>query len=208
MGLNIGSGAYIASEGKIKDGIIPLAKMKTEIANANKLFSWNSSGVPTLAGLGMSQIAKTTVSGGAIQTVTISALTGDTDEMYMLQCYIVHGASDSNFSLQFNADGGANYNYCTQRWVNGSRGDSNNTGQTSLGNLNMQASINGVVTILIYAKSGGARAVVMSGGSGYSVNQISGRWTNTANEMTSITIVGSNATSIQNNSVFVLWKVA
>jgi len=68
------TGTFVAVTGQLNDAIVTLAKMKTEIANANKSFIWDSSGVPTAQAAGMQLITEENASNAA--NVTWSSLTG------------------------------------------------------------------------------------------------------------------------------------
>lgn len=133
-------------------------------------------------------------------SLTIPSLTGNTDVLYRLRARVVNGYNGSSAALiTFNTDTGANYGYQYIRGINtdvtaGRGPDSsmffNVSGSAALANLTQGE-------MLIYAKSGYVRTIIVEGTNGISgttvaeLDLIGNSWNNTADEITSMVITAS-----------------
>lgn len=127
---------------------------------------------------------------------TISSLDGDTDKIYKLIIRISK-ATTAYVRLQFNADTGSNYKY--SYFYGGDATTTSGVGSTTSGSY-ISLSSNGYdateefIEVLIHAKSGAVR-MVKAHNTNYAATPdfcsdiINGIWTNTASNMTSLTIV-------------------
>lgn len=142
----------------------------------------------------------------AATSITIPSLTGNTDCLYRLRARIVNGyngGSNSNISLRLNNDTADNYGTQT---ILGS-----DTTVSAYRNVNSQinlfesaflANTPGTISmcnILIYSKSGYVRTVIGESNARINTTTITsisltgGSWNNTADEITSIVLLGSQA---------------
>ena len=152
---------------------------------------------------GMYKLIYSTVTVATATTITISGLTGNTDEIYKIITFI-KSAEVSNFSGTFNADGGANYFGQYMRGLNSGIASLEYTSATSMAN-SFGTTASGDISFYKYtilASSGNMRAMIGQGLSNTSsgdANQIFSSahlWTNTTDELTSITITATTANGI------------
>jgi hypothetical protein len=159
------------------------------------------------------KIYETTLSSSAT-TLTISNLTGDTDDEYILIFRVKNNHSGvCNYNLTFNNDTGSNYGFQYVRGIGTTEEALRGTGITSIAiaTVSTQNYIS-FSKSLIYAKSGYERTVIL-----HRMNSINGKtvtirdfyggvWSNTANEITSIEITASQSNGIGADTYISLYK--
>jgi len=131
----------------------------------------------------------------ATNSVTISNLEGNTDEVYKL---IVRAVDDGNtvewVGLRPNNDSGSNYGYQRIHGVNAAVSAARGTSTRFLLTNIASTTPVGIVEMLLYAKSGYIRTAIIkqlsnaSGTSVYSTGVYGLSWSNTADEITSLVI--------------------
>lgn len=152
----------------------------------------------------------------AATSVTISGLTGNTDQVYRVVVRPVGGsATATNYQITMNSDTGSNYGrqvlagYTTtvyavrdaQAYISLNHVESNIQGHTQLND------------ILMYAKSGYERTALVNSlekenGTSINTTVIAGHsWSNTADEITQIVITASQASGIGIGSVIELYRL-
>lgn len=150
----------------------------------------------------------------AVTNLTISGLSGDEDILYRLSANLSSNAVTETVRIRFNGDNNnANYGYQRLSGSNASvaaaRDAANVLGLCYADSINSQSF--GVA--YIYAKSGYVRSYVQESLweiSGTTINsvELAGQvWNNTADEITSITLGGSDANGIGVNTHIELWKL-
>ena len=148
--------------------------------------------------------------GTAVQTVAFSSLTGNTADTYLLRGVVKSGAASNQIYLRLNADAGTNYG----RLYIKTDGTTVTTGLNASGavsNLMIfgdSVADGAYVTFeaTIQAKSGIPRTATGFGGvAGSHFFLSTGQWNNTADEITSISVVAAQADGIDPTSRLVLW---
>lgn len=117
------SGSFIATAGQIGSGVIPLSKLATEVGNANKLYSWNGSGVPTaLQFAGLIKMSAQTL-GAQATSIDFTSLDINTDGIYLFCVDLIsNAAADYYVNLYVNNDT-TNGNYYSEEYgASGSTG--------------------------------------------------------------------------------------
>lgn len=148
----------------------------------------------------------------AATTVTISNLTGDTDGEYELIVRPVAGGVSSNYYLRFNSDTGSNYGAQYIYGANAVNGASRFSDSKMW--LNVSAGSSGVYLnkTRIFAKSGTTRQVLTRTTSNIVTTTVEATgawgqvWNNSANEITSISIIASNTNGLGIGSRIILLK--
>ena len=193
MSLSTQNSGYITTTGQIGDSIVTLAKMKTEIGNANKTFTWNSSGVPTAASVspGWVLVGTTSYSAESTKDLTLSA-----NEVHMVVIDLICSASGADVRM-----GPNNTNSASQYllFTNGSYGRTNNTDAYHIlgTSLNVNCEVMGSVTFNKTRDAQGklhwAGNVVSSGGTS-SIKVWMGGTIDVTQNTTTITISASSGT--------------
>lgn len=202
--------SYVATEGQMADGVVSLAKMKTVLANANKAITYDASGVPTATNLGMVLVASATVSGGAVQTFTVSSLDGDAAGTYLIKAIIITpGGGAKNYGFRFNGDTGNNYNKTLLYRGGGASGGGEGGAESAIYDIMTIGDDDGIIIGYLHCTSGRKRIMTFEGGTanGYYKTGV-GSWNNTANNITSISVWASAGANISNGSTLQIWKVA
>jgi hypothetical protein len=154
-----------------------------------------------------------TVSGSAVSTITVSNLTGNTDEFYMFEMYVI-GAVVSEVAIRPNSDSTANnyrYQYLQVTNATVAAGRADYTNGLVVGNTNTIGDLMHAVG-WISAKSGQRRPMIVYGQSNINATTLdlfnwSTYWKNTADEITSLVFRSSGAGSpIGVGSRLRLWK--
>lgn len=157
---------------------------------------------------GVDQMIYSTVLGSTQSTITISGLHGDTDLIYYMRLRIVAASNSGiDFGLQFNGDTGNNYNYQLLAGAGSTVSAGSGTAQSvAYVDSNGSTGTGHIMhcEFVIFAKSGNIRPIL-----GFNMDDITSTpsvsksqvwantWTNTVNEITSITLTTSALTASQ-----------
>jgi len=156
-------------------------------------------------GAGGPKLIASSVDPTAAASLALSGLLGNTDIIYEVLARLVKDGTAGRISLRCNADSGGNYNWTAQGFINAAVGYTGGQLDTSLGLMNTDSPslINPNdyfdCRLILFAKSGYKRRVIShavtfaqrSGTPLIESYYAAGEWTNTANELTSITFVSS-----------------
>lgn len=177
MGSGISNGMYVAQIGQVATTVRP------ELG-------------------GLSLVAETTVSGGAVTSVTFSGLDLATDAKYRIIMNIDNATGNlATLGLFYNGD-----TTDTNYYTGGIGGATGNTAQF----ITLQASMSCYAAFDVFPTPNIANAKALGLVSQYEAGTVIGGgfsswWTNTAN-VTSITILSTFASAIANNSKITLYK--
>jgi len=152
------------------------------------------------------KVAEVTVSAATAQ-VNLTGLDGDNDQVYMLfiRAKNADGANNNALYVRLNNDSGTNYN---RRWL---RTDGSNvnvradTGVNSPFIGTMPAGGIAFCTVFIFATSGQKRMII-SLENGQQSGICTVEWTNTADNVTQLNIVGGGTNSIDAGTKIILFR--
>lgn len=152
---------------------------------------------PSAIGTVWKQIHRTELSGAAA-SISISGLVGNTHGIYQVYLKHIRDAADGNGMLRLNGDSGANYGDQFVRGQNVTASAARTTNRTGLiGSSVNAASPNAADLWVVFAKSGQIRQVLaIQGGLGVTTTPDSAftfyqLWNNSADEITSMTVLGT-----------------
>jgi len=151
-------------------------------------------------------LGDTTVSGASVQNITFSGLTGDTDKTYFLVMFGIDDTTVTNLGLRFNGDTGNNY--IEQNIEASSTTVSSYTNTLSYGFfIYLAANAHGIAQVWIHSLSGYQRWATYTCGSSVPTSFMGSiRWTNTADQITSITIHAAGGAVMKAGTRVVLFK--
>lgn len=134
----------------------------------------------------------TTTLTGAATAIAITGLDGNTDECYKIDFYVIAGqAAATAAAITFNSDAGNNY-YTSANHAAYAAAAANITMPFYSQNDVARNTLN-IGTIYLTAKSGYERKAVLKTETGDIFTDYAGRWSNTADNLTTITITGAQA---------------
>jgi len=181
-------GPLACTNGKIGPAAIDASKIDTNAVETSRIKAANVTRPKLAPGVGTWDIVHDTILGAPAASVVIGSLAGNTAEVYLLLGRFVSTVNSSIPIARFNADAGNNYNLSSHGF-----GTAHQFGQTNAiayARLSGPADI-GIATsfkALIYARAGFSRDMLAESISvGYG-NHYYTRWTNTADELISITV--------------------
>ena len=149
----------------------------------------------------------------AATSVTISSLDGDTDEEYRLIVRGIGGVNSTTLLVRPNNDSGSNYGYQELYGQGSTAAAARGTFAALIGTpFALSANENSLTELLIYAKSGYVRPVLIE-----SSNKISGTtvgavcsdgnvWNNTADNITSLVVFSDQTNGLGIGSLIELYK--
>ncbi len=149
----------------------------------------------------------------AATTVTISGLTGDTAEEYILLCSFVNDyAGTTAYNLRPNNDSGSNYGIQYVRGVNAATSAGRATPTYFPLTQAIAQNELAISSLTLYAKSGHIRTLINNWVQGISGTTITGvrilgeSWTNTGDEITSLVIYSDQTDGIGIGTEIILYK--
>ena len=151
----------------------------------------------------------------ATTTVTISSLTGDTDEVYLLKVRMVNGYSGgAGCRVRINNDSGSNYGLQYLRAVSTSVSSARSAENTTYTSFSVASALGDIVAseTVIYSKSGDVRTVVqpsIGGVTGTTVTETLFQgysWNNTGTEITSLVIFSNQTNGLGEDTYISLYK--
>ncbi len=197
---DVGANLHIGTDGQVDDYF--LNGWIAEVRISKGIARWTSNFTPPTAPYG-------------VTSLTISGLTGNTDEEYILRTRIIGGNTTSNvLLLRPNNDSGNNYGcqflYGENTTVSVSRSIDSGIRLYASGNALNNL---GFCSTIIYAKSGYIRTAIgkmsdkISGTTVIGVQLLGSSWNNTADEITSLVVISGQNGGIGAGSFIELFKL-
>ena len=159
------------------------------------------------------EVYSTIVSGGAVTSLPVTGLTGDTDGDYLIEFFLVTAVNATQILLQLHGDAGANYGYQSLIGVASSLTALRLTGLTGI-ELTYGNAVGEVAYSqrLVSIKSGTIRPMI--GGHGRTITgttvtehwALGGVWNNSGTEATSLSAVGTTVAGIDDGSYLAVYR--
>ena len=146
----------------------------------------------------------------SVSSVSFTGLDGDSDKFYLLCCRIINAdsANQRGFQLRFNGDSGSNYSTEGFYVDGGSTSTKDISPDSQIEFCRVRAGDVGTALIFINPTTGKKREIVSYFSGDRFVGIYGGAWTNTTDNVTSISVLQIGGAYIGAGSKFILFRVS